>query len=421
MTELVTLLGDREIGRLRRSQNGRLSFQYDERWQNARAAYPLSLSMPLASREHRHAVVEPYLWGLLPDNELIVQRWARRFQVSPRNAFALLANVGEDCAGAVRFVQPDRLASHDDGAIEWLDEAAIAERLRGLHRDESAWRADGDAGQFSLAGAQSKTALLFDGGRWGVPSGRIPTTHILKPGAEAFEAHAHNEHFCLALARALGMVVTASRVEHFQDEVAIVVERYDRLRTAAGIVRVHQEDLCQALAVHPANKYENDGGPGARAVVEFLRSFSHQSRDDVARFVEALAFNWLIAGTDAHAKNYSVLLGAAGKVRLAPLYDVASALPYSEPQFQKLKLAMKIGGKYRLRDIGVHEWSKLATQLGLDRDVIIDTARNAAQALPDLVTDIVKAASREGWRVRLVERLADAVRRRAIQCSAEVT
>jgi hypothetical protein len=141
--------------------------------------------------------------------------------------------------------------------------------------------------------------------------------HILKPGIPGLGAHAENEHFCLALAGELGLPVVSSTIQHFDGEVAIVVERYDRIREGRRVVRVHQEDFCQALAVHPEHKYEGDGGPGARSVSALLRTNSRAPGEDVETFVRALASNWLIAGTDAHAKNYSVLLGAASKVRRA--------------------------------------------------------------------------------------------------------
>src|SRR5208282_2743710 len=150
----------------------------------------------------------------------------------------------------------------EPGKLAWLSEDEIAERLRALRADHSAWRAATDTGQFSLAGAQPKTALMFQNGRWGVPSGRTPTTHILKPPTGEWDGHAENEHFCLLLARRLGLVVPNSSVLHFGDEVAIVIERYDRVRHEDKWLRVHQEDMCQASGTHPVHKYENEGGPG---------------------------------------------------------------------------------------------------------------------------------------------------------------
>ena len=286
--ELIALANGRPLGSVL-YRNSRLSFTYDESWRQDPNSYPLSLSMPLASAEHGHSSIEPFLWGLLPDNDRVLENWARRFQVSPRNAFRLITNVGEDCAGAVQFVRPERVeplrTEPTTAEVAWLTEDEIAERLRNLRADHSAWRAPTDTGQFSLAGAQPKTALLFENGRWGVPSGRTPTTHILKPPTGEWDGHAENEHFCLSLARSLGLIVPNSSVSRFGDEVAIVIERYDRVRPADRWLRVHQEDMCQALGVHPARKYESDGGPGVRKIADFLREYSSSPAEDVQSFL----------------------------------------------------------------------------------------------------------------------------------------
>ena len=419
--ELVAILDGRETGRVMRDDRGKLSFTYNEPWRTAADAYPLSISMPLALAEHGHAKIDPFLWGLLPDNEIVLDHWARKFHVSARNAFGLIACVGEDCAGAVQFVRPERLEAILGEApppIEWLDEAAIAQRLRTLREDHSAWRIPRDTGQFSLAGAQPKTALLFDNNRWGVPSGRVPTTHILKPPTGEFDGHAENEHFCLELARAGGLPVVDSRIMHFQDEVAIVVERYDRVRTAAGLRRVHQEDMCQALAIPPTRKYQNEGGPGIRDIVELLRTYSANAPEDVHTFLDAIAYNWLIAGTDAHGKNYALLIGAQTRVRLAPLYDMASVVPYQDINTDRVKLSMKLGGEYRLRNIRLYHWRRLAQELHVDPDATIQRVDDFARHLADHVPDIRRRMTEEGLTHPIIARLADALTARAAACRA---
>lgn len=446
MKEIVALLDGREVGAVRHDRN-RLSFAYNVDWRSAPGAYPLSLSMPLAAAEHPHGAIEPFLWGLLPDNEFVLTRWAQRFRVSPRNAFALISHVGEDCAGAVQFVRPERrdeLLGAPPSEPQWLTEVDVANRLRALKSDASAWRAPRDTGQFSLAGAQPKTALLFDGQRWGVPSGRTPTTHILKPPTDGFDGHAENEHLCLALARALGLPAAKSEVRRFEDQTAIVVERYDRVRSAKAIQRVHQEDMCQALRVHPSQKYQNDGGPGPKEIVNLLRAniampssmavntFAINTMgaqtavalrladSDVQTFLDALIFNWVIAGTDAHAKNYSILLGAGGLVRLSPLYDLASVCVYPDIDLQKAKLAMKIGDEYRLHHIGVSQWRKLAAEVRTDADALIDRVRAMATELPDRLADEIKLAGKAGLKHSIIDRIACELPKRAAALARRV-
>jgi serine/threonine-protein kinase HipA len=417
--QLIALLDGREVGTVH-YKDSRLSFAYNDAWRNDPNAYPLSLSMPLGSATHSHARIEAFLWGLLPDNDRVLQNWGKRFQVSPKNVFRLITHVGEDCAGAVQFVTPERLqtliAEPAAREVQWLTEGGTAERLRTLRADHSAWRMASDTGQFSLAGAQPKTALLFERRRWGVPSGRIPTTHILKPPTGEWDGHAENEHFSLQLARALGLIVPNSSVLRFQEEIAIVVERYDRARAVGGWARIHQEDMCQALGLYPTRKYENDGGPGVQTIVALLREQSSSPEEDVQSFLDAIAFNWLIAGTDAHAKNYSLLLGQNGVVRLAPLYDLASILPYPAVDLSKVKLAMKIGGEYRLRNIGLRHWQRLAAELRLDDANLIDRIRTMAQAIPDQATTTQEQIEREGLSHVTITKLCGRLKTRAVAC-----
>jgi serine/threonine-protein kinase HipA len=447
--------------------------------------------MPLVAEEHPHSAIEPFLWGLLPDNDVVLRHWASTFHVSPSSVFGLIAHVGEDCAGAVQFMTPERLEemrTETAPQIEWLTEAQVAMRLRALRADAAAVRAPHDLGQFSLAGAQPKTAFLFDGQRWGVPAGRTPTTHILKPTTSEFDGHAENEHVCLSLARALGLPTATTEVRRFEDVTAIVVTRYDRVDTsrlaaaaaaraaaaaanaaayaasvddprnaaraaeaaaeAAGaaadarimgafsrdtpIYRVHQEDFCQVLRVHPTKKYQNDGGPGAGEIVDLLRanvteSTSRQKRnmgrglttadEDTNTFVDALVFNWLIGGTDAHAKNFSILIGGGGLVRLAPLYDVASIFAYPRIDPMRAKLAMKIGGEYRLRDVGWENWRQFATSIQLPQNDLLDRARSMAANLPEAIDSEVASAKASGLDHPVLDRLSEKLIRRARQIS----
>ena len=420
MIELLVVVADRRImGETRRDRRGRLTFVYDDRWRSMDAAYPLSLSMPLVVAEHEHARIEPWLWGLLPDNEVILARWGQRFHVSPRNAFALLSAVGEDCAGAIQLVRPDRVddvLQDENQQIEWLTEAEIAERLRILRQDQAAWRMAHDAGQFSLAGAQPKTALLFDGQRWGVPSGPTPTTHILKPPIDRLDGHAENEHLCLALARTLGVPAARSEVRRFENESAIIVERYDRTRLPGSIRRLHQEDMCQVLGLPPTKKYQNEGGPGCAELSEAIWTHSGEPGDDARTFARAIMLNWFIGGTDAHAKNFSMLIGPQGRSRLAPLYDVASILPY-DADLRRLKMATKIGGKYLLEEVQSRHWVKFATEVRLPPADVIDMGKAMAEMLPAAFAQTVDDARANGLDHPILQIMTDILTARSVQCA----
>jgi serine/threonine-protein kinase HipA len=416
MDRLIALLDGREVGQLHQDRTGRASFSYDESWRRDPHSYPLSLSMLLAGTDYGPRVVEPFLWGLLPDNEQILSRWAARYQVSARNAFRLIAHVGEDCAGAVQFVRPERIEAIQSWAedkITWLNEEKIADRLRALREDAAAWRLPRDTGQFSLAGAQPKTALIKSGKRWGVPTGRIPTTHILKPPTGAFDGYAENEHFCQMLARALGLPAALSQVMHFRDEVAIVLERFDREQVGKEVRRVHQEDMCQALAVMPSRKYQNEGGPGVRDIVDLIESHSSDRKTDVETFLRAVIFNWLIAGTDAHAKNYAILISGDNRRRLAPLYDLSSTLPYKEFDPKRLKLSMKIGDEYELQAIGPRQWQKQARAVRLSPEKITTWVREMAEQTPDAARDVEATIKDQGLKHPIIKRLTQAVAERA--------
>lgn len=207
---------------------------------------------------------------------------------------------------------------------------------------------------------------------------------------------------------------------HFGEEIAFVTERYDRIRTTAGWTRIHQEDFCQAMALPPAKKYQNDGGPSARSIVELLKLHSSSPAEDATTFITALGLTWLTAATDGHAKNYSLLIAPGGRVRLAPLYDIASVLPYPQFDLNRIKLAMKVGDKYRLRDIGRREWTKLANDIKTDPDELIARLIHMAQALPDLATNIAHRAVTAGLEPPALERLSTRLIARSRACLSKL-
>lgn len=414
-SELVVLMGGRVAGHLY-DEDGMTSFAYDPEYQEADGT-PLSVSMPIRNDQHRPEVVGPWIAGLLPEDDAVLRAWGRRFHVSASSPFQLLSTpVGHDCPGAVRFCRDAEVEEllNGTGSVQWISEDEVGERLRGLRAQPTAWLGPDFTGQFSLAGSQSKTALLLQDGKWGVTSGARATTHILKPPIEGLEDHELNEHLCLEAARTLGMATVRSKVSSFAGVPAIVVERYDRVWRGSELIRVHQEDLCQALSVAPQYKYENEGGPTPARIVQLFRMMAgngQAAEKQVRSFVEALVWNWLIGGTDAHAKNYSLLLSGSDAV-LAPLYDIASTLPYPDFDIHKMKLAMKFGGQYEMRPYS-NPFAKAAPELGVDVDWFLDRARQLAKGAPDAIAEAAASPSVAQLRRPLAERLVDAVAERA--------
>jgi len=414
--ELLVLVGGVPAGRVSRARGGQLRFRYDAGY----AGTPLSVSMSTRIPEHSDRVVRPWIEGLLPDNEQVIARWSRQFQVDT-SAFSLLGTrIGEDCAGAVQFARPERLEELmvGGGDVEWLGDERLAEHIRGLRRDRTAWLAAGATGRFSLAGAQAKTALLHDAGRWGVPSGAIPTTHIIKPAVADLDDHHVNEHMCLTAARTSGLPAARSGILTVDDQVAICVERYDRQRVGGRTIRVHQEDLCQALSVSPTRKYEADGGPGIRTILELLANAlpSSQADEAIGRFLDAVIFNWFIAGTDAHAKNHGLLLHG-GEVRMAPLYDLASALPSPELHERKMKMAMKLGRSYL---VWPHHnpWPGAARAWGLDAGELRERVLGLGARIPDAFSDAAKELAGQITSGDMPARITDGVADRTRRCLA---
>lgn len=417
--ELVVLLAGEVVGAVRQDSRGDLRFEYDTSWRNRPDSYPLSLSMPLAARQHGDDVVRPYLEGLLPDNLDVLERWARRLHTSARNPFGLLAHMGEDCAGAVQLASPERvdaLLAADGGTVRWLTDAEVAALLRDMVENHGTGRMADDRGYFSLAGAQPKTVLFREGSQWGVPSGQVPSTHILKPPALDLDAFDINEHLCLTIADELGLWTTRSEVHSFGGEPAIVVERYDRRHVGGRVVRVHQEDLCQAMSVPPALKYEADGGPGAPELAAMLIEHSTDPGSDVGTFLDALALNWAIRGTDAHAKNFSILIGP-GEVSLAPLYDIVSALPY--PKWihpRKAKLAMRVGREYQIAKISRRHWEDFARRADLDAEPVVERVSALIGAIPDATARAVARVRAEGIEHKILDEMESKIVAHANGC-----
>jgi serine/threonine-protein kinase HipA len=399
---LRVLLADKDIGIVTQKSGGSFRFEYHAEWQRNPRHIPLSRSIPLQQQRHGFRPISNFMWGLLPDNERTLDEWAKRFQVSARNPFALLAAVGEDCPGAVQLAPPEQDLQGREN-IKRLTRKDLEARMQALKNDPGAGRLSEDKGQFSLAGAQAKTALYRIKNSWGVPQGRTPTTHIFKPETGRIRHIASNEHFCLELARRLDLPAALSSVDVIGDVPVIIVERYDRVRRAQGVFRIHQEDMCQALGVSPFRKYQQEGGPTIKHIMALLQD-SANPQVDRDRFMRAQALNYVIAGTDAHARNYSVVYAPGGAFRLAPLYDVISDLPYAVDR-RESSLAMAIDGHRILKEILPRHWKALASDVGFPADQALAHIRDIIVRAPDEASKLAAELRSDGLHNEVLERL----------------
>lgn len=382
---------------------------YDAGWLVSPQRRPLSLSLPFrpGNRPHEGAVVRDWFDNLLPDSPPIRERLARRFGTEGTDAFALLAEVGRDCVGALQIL-PDGDEPGDVRRVDArpLDEAGVAAVLdAALTPGGPAAGGADEAADFriSIAGAQEKTALLWHEGRWWLPRRSTPTTHILKLPLGVvghlrldLRDSVDNEWLCLQLLDALGLPVARCHPLTFAGRRVLGVERFDRRWSADGgwLLRLPQEDLCQATATPAHARYEADGGPGIARVLGVLDG-SRRREADRANFFRAQLVFWLLCAPDGHAKNFSLALHAGGAFSLAPLYDVLSAWPLlgagaGRIAAQRVRLAMALRGEnahWRMQEIRRRHWVAVGRRLG-----VVTEAGEDVEALIDALLARVPAA-----------------------------
>ena len=396
-------------------------------WVSRPDAIPLSASLPVRAEPFDDRAARPFFAGLLPEQEKRDQV-ARALGVSSRNDFALLEGIGGECAGAVTFTHVgekpiERATNVDYRLLDDRELAAVLDRL-----PERPLLAGEEGIRLSLAGAQDKLPVLIVDGRVALPLHGVPSSHIIKPPIRRVEDSVHNEGFCLALAKAVGLGTAAAEIREVEGRQYLLVTRYDRIfgsgehdpekwvpvfgkRSCSNkeverdddskknhpvlVRRVHQEDVCQALGVAPEYKYQNEGGPSLVDCFALVRKVTRPAALFLPRLLDAVIFNALIGNHDAHAKNYS-LLYSAGAVALAPLYDLLSTAAYPE---LSSKMAMKIGGYYEFDDVLPRHWERFAKDAGLAAPQVRRRVLDMCERLP-----AAAAALRDGFKSRGLNR-----------------
>jgi len=387
---LDVYLQEKLVGQLRQGQSGALDFTYAEAFLSS-SPIGISLSLPLQDIPHEGNNVKSYFSGLLPD-ESVRDRLAKYLGLSEQNPFALLEAIGGDCAGALAlYPQGQKPLESNEDDIEVLDDYKLKEILELIKRRPML---AGDEGyRLSLAGAQNKLAVGFENNKVILIKGGTPTTHILKPLIDHISDSAHNELFCMRLAKMMDIDVPFASLHYVDDTPYYLVKRYDRIIHENGSVsRIHQEDFCQALGIAPEIKYEREGGPNLAQCQELIRENSIRPAVDQIKFLNTVMFNYFIGNNDAHGKNFSLLYSNI-KPELAPAYDLLSTAIY--PALSP-KMAMKIGGKYNPRDVYLRHWYRILPDTKAAQSRFEKQLNTMAQKIQTNARSLKKQLNEEG-------------------------
>lgn len=354
-------------GHLTQDGHGDISFEYNQSWLDKSGVHALSQSLPLRAGLFTRRECRGFFSGILPEaknRETI----ARNLGISARNDFAMLEEIGGECAGAVTFITAGKSLPAPDYQYRPLSEKSLATILRELPRRPL--MAGEDGVRLSLAGAQDKIAVCVSGEGISIPLGGAPSTHILKPAVEHFKGVVFNEALCMTLAKAIGLPVAKVEIRQVEDIDFLLVKRYDRRESTnnSNLIRLHQEDFCQALGISSERKYQGEGGPSLKDCFNLIREISSAPVVDLQNLLNAVIFNYLVGNHDAHGKNFSLLYKAAkDNIELAPLYDIVCTAYY--PEITK-KMAMQLGGEYKSELVRLNHFENLAEETGLAKPLV---------------------------------------------------
>lgn len=368
---LRVFMNNAVVGTLTKLPSGALQFEYNLDWVNSDNSVPLSLSLPLSFDIYSGDVVINYFDNLLPDNEGIRKALARRMSLNSQETFDILSAIGRDCVGAVQLLPiEEELSTPNSIQFQKITNLEISKILKGLKSYPLGMRLAQDF-RISIAGVQEKTAFLKVDGKWSIPQGNTPSSHIFKTqmgmlrGTIDMKNSVENEWLCMQICKAFNLPTAVVEIEDFEDIRALVVERFDREYRKKNILRTAQEDFCQAFGIPSHKKYENEGGPGVHKIMELLSKADNPMRDK-HNFLKSQVVFWLLAAVDGHAKNFSAFL-VPGGINLTPLYDVVSAHPpirKKQIAYKKAKLAMAVGTNrhYRIDQIKERHWLQVAQE-----------------------------------------------------------
>lgn len=408
---LNVFLHNLPVGKLWLDEKRRFVFQYDTRWLESPEPIPLSLSLPLRSKPYEDDTSRHFFTNLLPEAG-IRQAVARKLGVSEQNDFALLWSLGGECAGAVSLLPEGQEPGVGNEYVP-LDEDKLHETIASLPKHPLL---AGDEGiRLSLAGAQNKLPVYIKDDVIHLPKSGSPSSHIIKPPIRDLEGTVENEAFCMTLAKRMGLPVPHVSIRK-GDDTLFVIERYDRSADTDGnLVRLHQEDFCQALGVPPDQKYEAEGGPSLKTCFGLLKR-SITPAVDIKVLLNWLAFNLLIGNADAHAKNLALIFTETGP-KLAPFYDLLCTAIYDRLAD---KMAMKIGGENRPDWIQIRHWERFSQETGIKSKLVLSVLGGMAEAIVPASEEVAKKFHEEYGVAPAVQKVQAVIQKRSRSVSLTI-
>ncbi|MHC8494421.1 HipA domain-containing protein [Thalassospira sp. SM2505] len=390
---LVLANGQDRVGVLNADDRGYMSFEYAPEWLARPTSYPVSQSIPLRKGPFDHTSIEPFFDGLLPDKKDVRRQIGELFDVAPTDEFGMLEHIGRDCAGALMLIHPDQQTISDNAKPHLMPIAPddLAHRIAEL--PQRPLFIDEDEVVLSLAGVNDKAAVYIDpdSGAISLPIGGYPSTHILKIDIERLPDSTRTEHFCLKLARTIGLDAAHTKIRIYNDRPVLFVTRFDRAyaRTSDGVrvTRLHQEDFCQATGINPDLKYEKQGGPDLAAMFAMTKKAATVPARDIPKLLGFVIFNFLIGNPDAHAKNYSLIYRQNPKsvqTAISPLYDVNNGAAFRDCfKSQRPRLAQSIGGEFDPTKLDWSHWEAQARAIGSSPTALRKQVKTIAKKLQD--------------------------------------
>ncbi len=413
---LAVYLQGAHVGMLEQGTGTDYTFSYTPETIAAAGEGTIALSHSLPVRKETFGAIptRTFFEGLLPESARR-DEIARELRIDSNDTYRLLAEIGRDCAGAVVIVPSDVSLERLDGSVEWLGDEELAVMIEDLPKRPLGVKRQAGKMRLSLAGVQRKLTLVRSGsGAFGLPEADAPSTHLIKPQYDSeYPDLACNELFCMRVAACAGLPVAETSLEVIGGRPCLISRRFDRSTDGTGTVRLHQEDLCQALGVPTNLKYEQDLGPGFRRVRELLQEIGRGA--DAQTMVRAAVLNFVLGNSDAHGKNFAILFAELGR-QLAPLYDVVSTAVYDLDE----ELAMAIGENHQPEAVRLADWMDMSADCDLAAERFLKLVRGTAIEVRECAASVAAMARAEGWHVTVLDEIVEVAKRRSASITSQI-